>query len=230
MKLSSNIHPVVLRLLSIQWMHRLIIDCFHLLFYGAVGYTQSWKKRTWLGIPILKNPLDLWILQEIFWKVKPDFIIETGTFMGGSAYYMASLCDQIKHGQILTIDSQPQNLLPEHERITYLTGSSTSDKIISQVKEKVSGASSILVILDSNHQREHVLTELRLYHTLVTIGSYLIVEDTNVNGHPVFPTFGPGPGEAVSIFMRETSNFVVDPVENQLLFTFNPGGFLRRIG
>ena len=86
-----------------------------------------------------------------------------------------------------------------------------------------------LVILDSNHSYNHVLKELRLYHPLVSKGSYIIVEDTNLNGHPVSPDFGPGPMEAVREFVRENRNFKIDLGMEKFVITFNPEGFLKRV-
>jgi cephalosporin hydroxylase len=88
----------------------------------------------------------------------------------------------------------------------------------------------VLVILDSDHSRDHVLEEMRMYADLVTPDSYLIVEDTNVNGHPVFPEFGPGPMEAVDAFLAERSDFIIDRSREKLLMTFNPGGYLKKAG
>ena len=85
-----------------------------------------------------------------------------------------------------------------------------------------------MVVLDSDHHRDHVLAELRTYSALVTPGSYLIVEDTNINGHPVRPEFGPGPMEAVDEFLRESPDFAIDPEREKFFLTFNPRGFLRR--
>jgi cephalosporin hydroxylase len=86
-----------------------------------------------------------------------------------------------------------------------------------------------LVILDSDHSRDHVLTELRTYSPLVTPGQYLIVEDTNVNGHPVLSEHGPGPAEALVEFLDETDGFEVDRAREKFGMTFNPGGYLRRL-
>lgn len=86
-----------------------------------------------------------------------------------------------------------------------------------------------MVILDSDHHKEHVLKELRTYSRFVTLDSYLIVEDTNINGHPVYLDFGPGPMEAVEEFLTENSQFFVDRTKEKLLLTFNPCGYLRRI-
>jgi cephalosporin hydroxylase len=118
---------------------------------------------------------------------------------------------------------------PSHPRIAYLTGSSTSALIVDQVRTRVAGASRVMVILDSDHKKDHVLDELRLYSPLVTKGSYLIVEDTNINGRPVFPGFGPGPAEAVDDFLSANTAFERDPSRERFLVTFNPGGYLRRV-
>ena len=85
-----------------------------------------------------------------------------------------------------------------------------------------------MVVLDSDHSREHVLRELELYAPLVTPGCYLVVEDTNVNGHPVSPGFGPGPMEAVGDYLRTTDDFEVDRGREKFMLTFNPSGYLRR--
>jgi len=86
-----------------------------------------------------------------------------------------------------------------------------------------------MVILDSDHKKDHVLGELQAYAPLVTKGMYLIVEDTNINGRPVFPGFGPGPGEAVDEFLAANRAFVRDPARERFFVTFNPGGYLRRV-
>ncbi len=87
-----------------------------------------------------------------------------------------------------------------------------------------------MIILDSDHSRENVTRELVAYSPLVTQGSYLIVEDTNVNGHPVLPDFGAGPMEAVEAFLAAHPTFEVDERREKFLMTFNPRGFLRRTG
>src|SRR4029453_18505142 len=91
---------------------------------------------------------------------------------------------------------------------------------------RAAGKSSVLVVLDSDHTRDHVLAEMRAYHALVTPGSYMIVEDSNVNGHPVWAKHGPGPMEAIEAFMRENSDFAIDKQAEKFLFTFNPNGYL----
>ena len=85
-----------------------------------------------------------------------------------------------------------------------------------------------MVVLDSDHSRDHVLRELRRFHSLVSPGQYLVVEDTNVNGHPVLPQHGPGPMEALDIFLAENDDFEIDSSREKYLITFNPRGYLRK--
>jgi len=84
------------------------------------------------------------------------------------------------------------------------------------------------VILDSDHARHHVLEELRIYGRLVSPESYVVVEDTNVNGHPVFPEHGAGPMEAVDEFLAQNDQFEIDLAREKFFLTFNPRGFLRK--
>ena len=198
---------------------------FHRLYYGD---PNTWKSTTWAGIPILKCPLDVWIYQEIIWSTHPDLIIETGTFNGGSALYLARILDMIGTGEIITIDVDDKEGRPQHPRITYLRGSSTDPATLSAVMKAASLANRVMVILDSDHTEAHVTKELAKYSPLVSPGCYLIVEDTNINGYPVGKSFGPGPMEAVRKFLDGNSAFTIDKWCERLHLTFNPNGYLRR--
>ena len=202
---------------------------FHKLYYDSHHFGRAWAKTFWFGVPTLKCPLDMWIYQEIIYDLKPDVIIECGTAQGGSALFLASLSHLLGHGKVITIDIEDREGRPELERISYVRGSSTSEEIVEKVKSFIKDEDKVMVILDSDHTREHVLNELRMYSSFVTKGSYLIVEDTNLNGHPVVPDFGPGPMEAIEEFLKENKNFVVDRDKEHHYLTFNPKGFLRKI-
>jgi cephalosporin hydroxylase len=200
---------------------------FARLYYARVESTVF--GTSYLGIQTLKYPTDLWIYQEIISDTRPDVIVETGTWHGGSALFLATVCDGIGHGRVITIDTAPGHPLPEHPRISYLRGSSVEPDSLSTVEQETRNASGVMVILDADHSRAHVLKELAAYADLVTVGSYLIVEDTNINGHPVLSDHGPGPCEAVEEFLRADARYVVDRLRERLLLTANPGGFLRRV-
>lgn len=203
-----------------------LIDNFHKLYFHK---GTTWQNTKWMGINIQKTPLDLFIYQEIFYEIRPDLIIETGTLYGGSAYYMAHICDILGSGQIITIDINSNSSRPQHPRIQYIHGSSVDINIISKIKTYINPITKVLVILDSDHSKEHVLQELKLYSQLVTKDSYLIVEDSNINNHPVYPSFGPGPMEAINEFMNNNVNFIIDPSREKFMITFNPNGYLKKI-
>jgi cephalosporin hydroxylase len=202
-----------------------VVKSFHRVYHGAAR--RTWLNTYWLGIPIQKCPLDLWVYQEIIFGLRPDLIIECGTASGGSALYMASMLDIIGVGEVITIDLQDATGKPEHRRVKYLVGSTTSEEVVASVGKVVDGKQTVMVILDSDHHKEHVLNELRTYSRFVTKGSYLIVEDT-VIGHPVMRDFGDGPMEAVGQFLEENADFAVDKTKEKFYLSFNPGGYLVR--
>jgi cephalosporin hydroxylase len=199
---------------------------FARLYYARVESTVFGTR--FLGVQTLKYPTDLWIYQEIVSETLPEVIVETGTWHGGSALFLAVVCDALAHGRVVTIDTQPGDPLPRHPRISYLRGSSVDPGVLAQVREQTAGADGVMVILDSDHGYEHVLAELEAYADIVTPGNYLIVEDTNVNGHPVLRDHGPGPAEARDEFLRRERRYEADRGRERLLISANPGGFLRR--
>jgi len=207
---------------------QIIADAFHYLWY--VEHIGSRKNIFWFGKRLIKNPMDLWIYQEIFSEVKPDVVIETGTYEGGSALYFASLLDILRKGIVLTIDINKSSDLPNHGRIHYLTGSSLDKNVIKAVEAAIKHSEVVLVILDSLHSTNHVLQELEIYSKYVTKGSYLIVEDTNLAGNPVFAgnAYG-GPMLAVKKFLKNNKDFVADKERERFRMTFSPNGFLRRV-
>lgn len=202
---------------------------FHELYY----YSRLWETTRWLGVPTYKCPLDMWVYQEILSETRPDVVVECGTAFGGSALFLATVMDQIGVGKVVTVDITPQPNLPRHPRIEYLSGSTADAGTLDHVRARISPGERTMVILDSLHTRDHVLAELELFWPLVTPGCYLIVEDTNINGHPVHTDFGPdrGPGayEAVEEFLQQDRPFERDASRERLLLTFNPGGYLRRV-
>lgn len=201
-----------------------ITDQFHRLYYDSMAFADTY----WLGITTLKCPLDMWAYQEIIHEVKPDVIVECGTAHGGSALFLACVCDLVGRGEVLTVDVEAKADRPSHPRVRYILGSSTAAEVVAQVRDATRGREVVMVILDSDHSRDHVLAELRLYGELVTPGSYMIVEDTNL-GHAVRPDFGPGPMEAVTEFLGERDDFIAEKAREKFLLTFNPGGYLRKV-
>lgn len=200
---------------------------FNRAYYYAIWTAPD--RRHWLGHETLKYPADLWAFQEIITEVRPAVVVETGTYEGGSALFFGTLLDALGAGRVISVDVSQPDSLPHHRRITYIEGSSTAAEVIESVRAEIGDESPVLVVLDSEHSRAHVLAELRAYCDLVDPGSYLIVEDTNLNGHPVMPWYGPGPAEAVEVFLAEDERFEPDPGREPKMLTQNPGGVLRRV-
>jgi cephalosporin hydroxylase len=204
---------------------------FMQMFY----YSKMWSLSKYKGIVTYKYPNDLWILQEIISEIKPDVFIETGTFNGGTSLFVADLMDWYGKGMVVTVDIERQENLPQHDRIVYLTGDSVSDEVLSWVEPYVNAKPTVMVDLDSYHTKDHVSKELELYSPFVTEGSYLIVEDTLISGHPVQVKNGdgknvdPGPYEAVMEFLKGNDNFKIDRSRTRFLITTNPDGYLRRV-
>jgi cephalosporin hydroxylase len=198
--------------------------------------TTVWEYQWFHDVQILKNPLDLWSLQDIIWELRPDFIIETGTFNGGSALYSASVLNGmgLDNSRVLTVDindfTYTASAHPLWKKyVDFYLGSSTDPGIVASISARVKGR-KVLVSLDSDHSMHHVLKELWRYSPLVSRGSYIVVEDTNLDGVPVFPNEFPGPFAAVVKFLADGGDrdFEQDLRREQSGTTFYPGGWLRR--
>jgi cephalosporin hydroxylase len=195
---------------------------------------RSWRKLTppgavfqnkFLGISTVQHPFDVWITQEIISEVKPDLIIEAGTYHGGSALLWAMFLENINsNGRVITIDIKDQRTqraidLPiAKRRVDFLLGSSTDPEIVAEVSRRAKGK-KVLVILDSLHKREHVLNELKAYSPLVSLGSYIIVQDTPVGGIR----------RAIREFLSGNDSFLVDHRRERFVLTNNVDGYLKRV-
>jgi len=201
---------------------------------------------SWLGRPIIQIPQDIIAMQEIIWQVKPDLIIETGIAHGGSLIFHASMLELIGKGEVVGIDIdikkhnrkeiEKHKMFKMFKRIKMIEGSSIDEKVIKEVEKIVKRYKKVLVCLDSLHTYEHVLAELNLYSKFVSKGSYIVVMGTIIELMP--KGFykdrpwdkGNNPTTAVKVFLKKNKNFVIDRnIENKLLITSAPSGFLKRI-
>jgi cephalosporin hydroxylase len=147
------------------------INDFHNLYYdGPRGEGQIYARTYWMGVQCLKCPLDMWIYQEIIAEIQPDLIIETGTHMGGSALFVAHMLDIVGHGEIITIDILNYAGRPQHPRIKYVQGSSADPELIGSLMNARS-PEKCMVILDSDHSKQHILAEINLLAPYVSVGS-----------------------------------------------------------
>ncbi len=190
------------------------------LYAAAAG--ETWATMEWRGRKILKSPTDLWMYAELIQRVRPELVIETGTYEGGSALFMADLMNVFGiSGKVVTIDIAPRKV-PEHPKVMAMVGSSLSDTVVFRVTS-MRDLTPKIVILDSDHSYKHVLAEMQLYSRFLTRGDYLIAEDTSTD------MLDGGPGRAVREFLSDNQEFQVDRNCERLGLTFNRGGYLTKM-
>lgn len=214
-----------------------------------VGWdTKHVYSFTWMGRPVIQLPEDMVRLQEVIWTLRPDVIVETGVAHGGSLIFYASLFEAMGAGRVIGVDIEirPHNRQaieahPMFKRISLIEGSSIDSAVVDQVKSAIAPGETVLVILDSNHLRDHVLAELRAYSELVTPGSYILATDgimEQVVGAPRTAEHWSwnNPKQAAIAFAAENDRFVIE--EPEWLFnegrvrervTYWPGAFLKRV-
>lgn len=203
---------------------------------------------TWLGRPIIQLPEDIMRIQEVIYEIKPDLIIETGVAHGGGLVLYASILKSIGVGQVVGVDieirDKNRKAIEEHSLsnlITLIEGSSTDPVVVEKVKKIVERATKTLIILDSNHSKDHVLRELQLYGEFVTPGSYIVATDgimQELVGAPRSQAdwVKNNPQIAVEEFLSENDSFALEPPKK--LFnegcdlgeiTYWPNAWLKRV-
>ena len=203
---------------------------------------------TWFGRPIIQLPEDMIRIQEVIYQVKPDVIIETGIAHGGSLVFYASLCKSMNHGKVIGIDveirSHNRKAIEEHELFEYIKlfeGNSTDPKVVDSVISKVKPDENVIVILDSDHTKQHVLDELHAYAGIVSVDSYIVACDGimgNLFGAPRSNNDWSwnNPRAAAEEFIKSNDDFIIEEPEmvfNESIITervtYWPHAFIKRI-
>lgn len=213
----------------------------------------GWELRysynfSWMGRPVIQLPEDLVRIQEVLYRVQPDVLVETGVAHGGSLVFSASVCAAIGRGRVIGIDvdirAHNRSALDAHplrDRIELIEGDSTDSRVVDRAREHVRGAECVLVLLDSNHSKAHVLRELEAYAPLVTQGSYIVAMDGIMRDLVGAPRSDPSwswdnPLSAVDEFLEQHPEYREE--EPAWLFnegrvrsrvTYWPRAFLRRV-
>lgn len=213
-----------------------------------VGWNEKYPYTfSWLGRPLIQLPEDVMRIQETVYRLKPDLIIETGIAHGGSLILYASLCKAIGKGRVIGVDIEirkhNREAIVQHELSSYITlleGSSTDPHIVEQVKNQVKPGDTVLVILDSNHSKNHVAAELEAYSSLVSIGSYIVATDGSMEFLHDVPRGAPhwdkdNPASAAREFANKHPEFVIEQPAwpfNESMLTKNithwPSAWLKR--
>lgn len=140
---------------------------------------------TWLGRPIIQLPEDLIRLQELIYSIKPKNIIETGVAHGGGLMFYSTIMKCIYEefkviGVDIEIREKNRKSIEEHELYKYITlieGNSISQETLKKIESQMIKNEKSIIILDSNHTKQHVLNELNMYSNLMNKGSIFIVAD-----------------------------------------------------
>jgi cephalosporin hydroxylase len=222
-----------------MWLNRLLLSTYKVGFAGGVNrcfyehllrHTNDYERNTWLGHPIRQSLLDLQEIQETIWQLQPELLIETGTSWGGSALFYCHLFDLIGKGEVVSVDIVRMHDIG-HPRATFLVGSSVDEQVVSAIEARVARTKgAVMVILDSDHSESHVFAELVAYARFVTEGSYCLVQDGVIDRLSFYRKSRPGPLPAISRFLAENRDFVVDASKcKRYLVTHHPSGWLKRV-
>jgi cephalosporin hydroxylase len=209
---------------------------------SALWIKSGWHNRysysfTWMGRPIIQLPEDTLRIQEIVFSLKPDVIIETGVAHGGSIIFYASLCQLMGKGHVVGVDIEIRPLNrreieahPMASRITLIEGDSAAPEIVNQVKSQVHPGDTVLILLDSNHTKAHVLAELKAYAPLVSVGSYIVATDGIMESLVGAPNAQDdwtwnNPAQAAQAFVQEFPDFAIE----EPAFKFNQSDVRQRV-
>lgn len=218
--------------MGFNFIYSLAKRYYHLWYYN----TGVWQQTAWMGVQTYKSPMDMWNYQEILFSLKPSVVIEFGTWHGGSALFFSSIMKQIGRPYVVvSVDIEAYRIsdtTKSDPNVCLLTMSSAAPelkKTLKDMREKNPGPA--FAILDSDHSKQHVLAEMMNLRDVLVSGDYLVVEDSNINGHPVAKSFGPGPYEAIQEYFRMYPHDYEHDFdrERKFGFSFAPNGFLRRL-
>lgn len=219
------------------------LDMVSALWTKLYAHAKLTHNCTWMGVPIIQFPEDIMMMEELIWKVRPDVIVECGFAHGGSALFYGSLMELMGKGIVVGVDVEirPYNRIavqnhPMSHRVRMVEGSSVEASTIAEIKSHIRPGDKVMVLLDSNHSKDHVSKEIALYHEMVSPGSYLVVMD----GAQAYVWDMPGgkpewkddnPLASIEEFMaseKGQAEFEIDEHFTRLYVTSNPKAYLRR--
>ena len=202
------------------------------LFFATPGI----RNVEFQGIRVGRNPLDLWMMEQAAFAIRPQFVIETGAGEGGPALYWAHTL----HGLDLTgakvLAVSRKNLAQKAAQqwlwakyVEPVEGDPTAPELIAKLAARTKGTAT-LVVLDAGEEIDRVYDQLMAYAPLVSRGSYMIVARTESFALPEHKTGAAGPSEAIRRFLAQEAgkNFEIDRDRDVLFLTSSPGGWLKR--
>mmetsp|Transcript_94553 Transcript_94553/g.216290 ORF Transcript_94553/g.216290 Transcript_94553/m.216290 type:complete len:381 (-) Transcript_94553:81-1223(-) len=227
-----------------------IVYGYDLLFEDLMLFSRT----SWYGVATQQDPSDAFALQDVLWRVQPDLVIEIGTNTGGGAIFYASIVREYNpDGMVLTIDPKDPNVdwagqgmgsgacphcrsvrctnIWHSKNIKFIQGFSSESKVLTQVEQVAKQFKRVLVMHDGSHWYNDVLTDLMSYDRFITVGSYMIVQDTKMT-RMYSKTFGNGyPLQSARDFVagQGKGRYVIDKQFEYLLYSQHHDGYLRKI-
>lgn len=207
--------------------HAEVLQRYHEVWYNA---PHTWHYTQYLGVGLMKCPNDLWIYQDIMTRFKPTVVIETGTYQGGSALWLATLSDAMGFDcRVFTIDIEDFRRCA-HPKITFIRGDSRDAGIAADLRALLTDDDRLLVVLDADHSEAHVRRELDLYAPMTKVGDWLVVEDTNIGWSDGRGHGDRGAAGGLADYLEaHPGEFRQDALSERYLLTMNPGGWMQRI-
>ena len=182
---------------------------------------SKWEP-SWKGVRVVKFPSDLALYWEVIFKLRPDYIIEAGTCFGGSSLFFADILLLAGGKRVFSIDVEHREDLPEHHMLEYVTGSSIDPDLVRGIRKKING--TVMVVLDSDHRKNHVAAELEMFKDVVSVNQYMVVEDCWTKHSKPYP-----PYYAVQEFLAKDDRFKRVDIERKFVFAVTRDGWLRKM-
>jgi cephalosporin hydroxylase len=239
----SNFHPDIKNSkIKLYKEKEIIVDD---ILYGydlLFEKTKRFGLSKWLGVQCQQDPSDAFLIQMLLWETKPDLIIDLGTNNGGSALFFASIMNYYnQNGKIITVDikdfhknwinickdcSNPAESSLWKQYVTFYKGYTTDPKILETVEKYVNESKVVFVIQDASHSGVDVYHDLVAYSKFVSVGSYIIAQDTKLDRIKR----GKGITSNIEKFINENNNFMINrEVETLFYYTQHAKGYLKRI-
>ena len=239
----SNYHPDIKnRKIKLYKDKEIIVDDILYGYDVLFEKTQRFALSKWLGVQCQQDPSDAFLIQMLLWQIKPDLIIDLGTNNGGSALFCASIMNYYNQkGKIVTVDvknytenwinfctdcSNPAESPLWKKYVTFYQGYTTDPNIVEKVEKYVNQSKVVFVIQDASHAGVDVYQDLVAYSKFVSVGSYIIAQDTKLDrinrGRDITSN--------IEKFINENNNFIINrEVETQFYYTQHAKGYLKRI-
>jgi cephalosporin hydroxylase len=197
------------------------------VYVDAVWHSANWQHTTWLGRPVDVSVDDLWFVQQLMFDTHPEVVIDIGSTPGHSLF-LASTSDLIGSGTVIRVAGTESDPVAHHRLETVTSDDPENDDTLAAVTDLAAGRDGMIVLGGRSNRASTIVDRFRAYRGFVAAGAHAVIENTIVNGNPVWESHGPGPGQAVRAILQQHPDFTPDSAAERIPVSFNAGGYLRR--